>query len=73
MPNWLLQSLLGFLVSMVTKYGIPALEAQFPSLVPLFEALLKVIQGQNPPSDHLQASADHYNMLISKMPDTVKE
>lgn len=63
-PSFLLKILIAIGVRLVTRYGLPWVEANCPYLRPLIEAILQVIKGAKP-SEHLSKSAEHYNMLCS--------
>jgi hypothetical protein len=63
MPAWLLSFLVPTVLTLIQKYGIPAIELQWPGLVPLINEILAFL-GQGPtalPSVPLQAAAAHYN------------
>jgi hypothetical protein len=48
------------------KIGLPALEKKWPWVVPIADAILKLIGGKTAePSENLMASAEHYNALCS--------
>lgn len=60
MPQWLIAILIQTGVYIVQKFGLPFLEAKFPMLTPLLQEILAVINGVNPPSQHLNTAADQY-------------
>lgn len=71
MPDWIVSVLLPFAVSLIEKYGIPALEQRFPSLIPLINAVLALIGGGDP-HPALQGTADHFNSLVAMAPSVKK-
>jgi hypothetical protein len=62
--NYVLQYLVPLAVNVILQYGVPALEQQFPSLVPLINAILGVLKGGSVPAE-LHSASDHYNALVS--------
>lgn len=72
MPQWLVSMLIPFVVKLLKSYAIPAIEAKWPSFIPIIEEILSLMgQGSstspstNPPSPMLRSAANHYNDLCS--------
>lgn len=70
MPQWLISMMIPFVIGLLKSYAIPALEAKWPSFIPIVNEILALMgQGSaantSPPTPMLKAAADHYNNLCS--------
>lgn len=70
MPAWLV-SILGWILPLflkaVTQIGLPAIEKEWPSLIPIINEIIKVLGG-TPPSASLKTVSNHYNALVADAP-----
>jgi hypothetical protein len=65
MPAWIADILISIGSTLISKWAIPFLEKEIPSLAPLLEEIIKVLKG-SAPSKALDSAACQYGVCRNK-------